>query len=263
MKTSFLLFYLQIFPLPSFRRVVWACITVNLLATFACCIAAIFVCSPISSAWTRWDGEHEAKCINNSNLVYTHAGMGIVMDLIALALPISQIWRLQMNIRKKIGVSLMFGVGAFVTIVSMLRLKSLVEIQNSQNLTCTLLHSPQLTQTLTRVPGDWLEASLWSTIEVEVGLICACMPAIRLGIARIFPKTFGSSADSKQTGANRSHGNTLRSDWAASRIGVTTSVRVTHARRPQTNDQASFVQLVEIDTDRKSAASARSVENAK
>lgn len=36
---------------------------------------------------------------------------------------------------------------------------------------------------------------------------------------------------------------------------MTTSVRVSHAKRPQTNDQASFVQLVEIDADQKSSKS--------
>ncbi|KAK7178971.1 CFEM domain-containing protein [Paraphaeosphaeria sporulosa] len=121
-KTSFLIFFLQIFPLKSFRRIVWICITVNLTATFACAIAAVFVCSPITFAWTQWDGEHQGKCVSNNDLAFAHAGIGIVMDFITLALPISQIWNLHMSSKKKIGVLLMFSVGAFVTIVSLFTL---------------------------------------------------------------------------------------------------------------------------------------------
>lgn len=88
------------------------------------------------------------------------------------------------------------------------------------------------------------------------------MPSIRLGLAHIFPKILGSSvnSNSKQSGPNNSHGNTRGTNWSVNGIGVTTSVRVSHARRPQTNDHASFVQLVEIDADQKSAKSNRSEE---
>ncbi|KAF2450403.1 hypothetical protein P171DRAFT_516288 [Karstenula rhodostoma CBS 690.94] len=244
-KTSFLIFFLQIFPLKSFRKIVWACIVFNLTATFACTIAAIFVCRPISFAWTQWDGEHQGKCVSNNNLAFAHAGMGIVMDFITLVLPISQIWSLHMSVKKKIGVLLMFSVGAVVTIVSILRLRSLMNFAKTQNMT-----------------WDYLEASLWSFIETEVGLICACMPSIRLCLARAFPKIMGSSvhSSSKQTGGNNSHGNTLNTNWSHNAIGVTTSVRVSHAMRPQINDEASFVQLVEIDGDQKSAKSNRSAD---
>ena len=82
------------------------------------------------------------------------------------------------------------------------------------------------------------------------------MPSIRLGLARVFPKIMGSSIqNSKPTKTNNSHGNTLGTNWSMNGIGVTTSVHVSHAMRPQINDEASFVQLVEIDADQKSAKS--------
>jgi hypothetical protein len=110
---------------------------------------------------------------------------------------------------------------------------------------------------------DYLEASLWSIIECQVGIICSCMPSIRLGLARLFPKILGSTRDaaSAQTyGATgpsvaRSEGNTL-SALGRKEINVQTTFRVSHMRKPQTNDdERSFVQLVEIDADAKSAAS--------
>lgn len=238
--------------------IVWSCIGFNLAATCACTMAAVFVCTPVSYAWTQWDGEHLGHCnVSNNNLGLAHGGIGIVMDMVALALPITQIWNLQMSKKKKAGVVLMFSVGTFVTVVSILRLRSLIDFGRTQNLTCMPPVSLLKMRLLISAADDYLDASLWSVIEVEVGIICSCMPSIRLGLARLFPKILGSSiqSSSKPTGAANSHGNTLGTNWSINGIGVTTSVRVSRSMRPQTNDHASFVQLVEIDADQKSSTS--------
>jgi hypothetical protein len=75
-------------------------------------IAATFVCSPVSFSWTQWDGEHTGKCINNNSLAFSHAAHSILIDFITLSLPFTQIWRLHLAMKKKIGVLLMFSVGA-------------------------------------------------------------------------------------------------------------------------------------------------------
>lgn len=77
----------------------------------AFCCAAIFVCSPVSYAWEQWDGEHTGKCINNNSLAFAHAAFNVLLDFVALSLPVPQILGLQLSMRKKVGVLLMFGVG--------------------------------------------------------------------------------------------------------------------------------------------------------
>ena len=249
-KIQFLLFYLHIFPDKNFRRVVWGVIAFNLTSMIAFVFSSIFLCSPVSFAWTQWDGEHHGTCSNNNSLSYANASISILLDFVALSLPLPQIWRLQLSLRKKIGVLLMFSVGAFVTVVSILRLRSFVHFAKTSNVT-----------------WDFTEASLWSIIEWEVGIICVCMPSIRLGLARLFPKTFGSTAQSTSknthaTGPARSGGNTL-SVLGTSGIDVQTTFRLSHARKTQTNDdERSFVQLVEIDGDAKSSSSTRSLAGA-
>lgn len=133
-----------------------------------------------------------------------------------------------------------------VTVVSMLRLRSLVHFANTTDMT-----------------WDYLEASLWSVIECQVGIICTCMPSIRLGLSRLFPKIMGSTNQStaKDTvgPSGRSHGLTTFSGLTANEINVQTTFRVSHAKKPQTtDDERSFVQLVEIDGDSKSAKSSAS-----
>lgn len=84
------------------------------------------------------------------------------------------------------------------------------------------------------------------------------MPSLRLGLSRLFPKLLGSSLQESTNDAygaagpsGRSHGNTLN-NLNANKINVQTTFKVSHARKPQPNDdERSFVQLVEIDTDSK------------
>jgi hypothetical protein len=93
------------------------------------------------------------------------------------------------------------------------------------------------------------------------------MPSVRLGLARLFPKTFGSTAQSTSkntyaTGPARSGGNTL-SVLGTSGIDVQTTFRLSHVRKTQTNDdERSIMQLVEIDGDAKSSSSTRSLAGA-
>lgn len=56
---------------------------------------------------------------------------------------------------------------------------------------------------------EYMGVSKWSTIEINVGIICACMPSMRMLLVRLFPKVLGTSrryyanyGSNNQTGAN-------------------------------------------------------------
>jgi hypothetical protein len=93
-----------------------------------------------------------------------------------LALPLYEVFHLQLSFRNKISVAMMFCVGTFVTVVSILRLKSLVHFGASTNPT-----------------WDQSDVIKWSNIEINVAIICACMPALRVIFVRMFPKLLGST----------------------------------------------------------------------
>ncbi|KAF4462074.1 integral membrane PTH11 [Fusarium albosuccineum] len=83
------------------------------------------------------------------------------------------------------------------TIVSILRLRSLLQYRSdSKNPT-----------------WEFLEAARWSVIETNVGIMCACMPSLRLLLARMSPKLFGSTVQPRNSGpASRTrptHGNSI------------------------------------------------------
>lgn len=53
----------------------------------------------------------------------------------------------------------MVVVGTFVTVVSIIRLASLVEFAKTANITY-----------------EFFTVSIWSAVEISVGIMCACMP---------------------------------------------------------------------------------------
>ncbi|KAF2750589.1 hypothetical protein M011DRAFT_516936 [Sporormia fimetaria CBS 119925] len=176
LKMSLLAFYYRIFPGTRIRKVIIATIVFNVLRTVSFLLVAVFQCQPIKYYWHKWDGEHEGKCVNTNAMSWAHAAISISLDLWMLAIPLAQLVRLRLPWKKKLGVALMFCVGTFVTIVSILRLQSLVYFANSVNPT-----------------WDQFDVINWSTIEVNVGIICACMPTIRVILVRLFPKILGST----------------------------------------------------------------------
>jgi hypothetical protein len=64
----------------------------------------------------------------------------------------------------------MFCTGTFVTVISVVRLHSLIAFGDTDNPT-----------------WNNLKISLWSTIEINVGIITCCMPTLRLLLLRAFP----------------------------------------------------------------------------
>ncbi|EOO03146.1 putative cfem domain-containing protein [Phaeoacremonium minimum UCRPA7] len=176
LKLSLLFFYLNIFQFSKVRKFLWITIAIVVLWGITFVIVAFVQCSPLSFYWTNWDHAHKGTCLNINAIGWANAAISIALDLWMLAIPLSQLPALNLHWKKKIGVALMFCVGTFVTVVSILRLQSLVHFANSLNPT-----------------WDNFDVSLWSATELNVGIICACMPSLRLMLVRLFP-TLGSSA---------------------------------------------------------------------
>ncbi|KAJ4359878.1 uncharacterized protein N0V89_000434 [Didymosphaeria variabile] len=180
LKLSLLFFYKKIFPYAGVQKLLWGTIAFNIMFGVAFTTASIFQCQPIRYYWTKWDGEQKSgKCLNFNALAWANAAISIAVDFWMLAIPLSQIVHLKMAARKKIAVTSMFLVGTFVTVVSILRLQSLVAFANSTNPT-----------------WDQWDVTRWSVIEINVGITCACMPTLRVLLARCLPKMFGPTADS-------------------------------------------------------------------
>jgi hypothetical protein len=187
--------------------------------------ALIFQCSPINYAWLRWDGEHEGTCINVYVGIYAHAAINMILDLIILLMPMPILLKLQTNYswRQKSHVVVMFSFGVIVTAVCILRLNTLIVFGKTQNPT-----------------WDYLPASLWSIVEMQVGVICACLPAAKVFFARLLPGWLGVS-----TAKSRPEASSDRAPSTKPPVKVPDRVSVT-VNSFQTRE-SGFMELVDMD----------------
>lgn len=146
---------MRIFPSRGFK--ISAYIMMGFCAAFLCSMlpAAMFQCWPISYIWEAWTGEAKGKCLNLRALAYASAAFNITLDVAIILLPIRDIVGLNLSQKNKLQVLSMFAVGILsvlhysysegcpltdtldsVTIVSIVRLKSLVKVAHTTNFTC-------------------------------------------------------------------------------------------------------------------------------
>lgn len=109
----------------------------------------------------QWDGEHEGHCINQRGLVFASAAINIFFDLIVFLMPLPLVIPLRVSKYRKFGACVVFLIGLFVTICSIIRLQYLVYWGNTQNPT-----------------WDNTELALWSSVEANWATVCACMPSM-------------------------------------------------------------------------------------
>lgn len=183
-KLSLCFFYLRIFPSQNIRRVLWVTVGFNVLTGLLFVLLAAFHCMPVSHAWKQYEATPSSgQCINNNALAWANAIISIVADFWVIAIPFSQMKKLpQLSWQKKLGVGIMFSTGAFITVVSIIRLQALITFANSKNPT-----------------WDQWETAYWSTIEVNTGVICICLPTMRLILSRVVPGYLSSMRRSKHS----------------------------------------------------------------
>lgn len=110
----------------------------------------------------------------------------VITDLILVILPLPYVWSLHASITQRVVLGGIFALGTFVSIVSMIRLSILLDTAGgTQDLTYT-----------------FKDVYLWSLVEINVGLICACLPNLRpiarvLGLNRFFSSDRSRPSDKR------------------------------------------------------------------
>ncbi|KAH8668745.1 CFEM domain-containing protein [Xylariales sp. PMI_506] len=224
-KISLLLFMLRVFPDRTFRKIVYIVIGLCIAYGVSFILATAFQCSPINYSWLQIDSTVRGSC-NNINLQgWLSAIFNITIDLIIIVLPLKSLYGLQINWKKKFMIMLMFSVGIFVTLVSVIRLRSLILFADSENIT-----------------WDYSPAAWWSTIELHVGIICACLPALRSLFVSLGVKVLGSTK-------GRSRGDTYHSSGSVTLgrgvMGSTNSEKSTPSFLKR-GGESDFIPLVDM-----------------
>jgi len=185
-KTSILIFYLRLSKNTEkvLRLASWLVLGIVNVAGTVLTLLNIFQCRPISAAFDMYEGA--AYCIPILTEFICAAPVNIVTDLAILALPLPVLTGMRLPLRQKVILILTFALGVFVAIVDVVRIYYLQQAVTSV--------TPAVSSNPAATFGDQPEfawnASLsfmWSAVEVNVGIICACIPTLKPLIIRILP----------------------------------------------------------------------------
>ncbi|KAI1917320.1 hypothetical protein LOZ65_005089 [Ophidiomyces ophidiicola] len=173
-KISIVLLYRRIFETTKFRfQYICDCI-IGVVAAYAfvSIIVTLFECAPMARVWDR---SIPGACINFTAFWYMNAAWNISTDLLIFLLPMPLIHTLSLPTRSKIGLTAVFAMGVFVCATSILRMKTLDVSSKSPD-----------------PSHGTLISTMWTTIEANTGIICACLPMLRIPLAQ-FLKYLSSS----------------------------------------------------------------------
>jgi hypothetical protein len=111
-KISVCLFLLRIFQTRSFRYVAYGLIVVNAAIGLTWALVDSFRCLPTRLTWTGWMGEESGQCINFIVSILINCLVNIFVDSVLILMPVWEVIKLQLPLKKKIAVALMFAVGS-------------------------------------------------------------------------------------------------------------------------------------------------------
>ncbi|KAK8080936.1 hypothetical protein PG997_008754 [Apiospora hydei] len=221
-KICLLLFFLRVFPARRFRHACHGTIAFVIAFSIATFTVTIFSCAPVRYFYLGWAGDTAGTCIDINAFWFSQATVNIVTDLWIMALPIPQIFKLDLERKKKIffvsedTVADTGHIGSQSSVSFASRVLSRILAPRTQHvghrdifftnqppyfLSSTIL---RLMETDTTVSTDNnVGAATWSVLECNVGIVCCCMPYVRSLLNRVFPNCFGGTFFSSGGGGKK------------------------------------------------------------
>lgn len=99
--------------------IAWATMAFVSLTLVAFIFAVVFQCHPIEFAWNK---AIDGKCVNQTPIFYSHAGINIVTDFVIYILPMKMLWGVVRPKKDKVGLVIVFAIGIFVCLAGIIRL---------------------------------------------------------------------------------------------------------------------------------------------
>ncbi|KUL84277.1 hypothetical protein ZTR_07565 [Talaromyces verruculosus] len=200
LKTSILIFYLFLSKTNKiFRWAIFATIVVVNAAGTALTMVNIFQCDPVGAAiWFPADGD--AKCFSIVTIYLSSAPVNLITDIAIFFLPLPILTQLRLPRKQKLILIITFSFGFFTAVVDVIRV--------------AYLQSAATSNAIEQMDGlgdggnskhhqdfSWYGAFtfMWSAVEINVGIICACVPSLKPLAARLLPRLIKGSTESAST----------------------------------------------------------------
>jgi hypothetical protein len=152
----------------------------------------IFACNPVRASWDIT--LTTAKCIPVKSIYLGGSLPNVITDAVLVIMPIPYVWRLHAPLMQRIVLASMFMLGIFIAIVSIIRLRIFLSIPIAQSANVTY---------------NFREVIVWSVVEVNIGLTCACLPSLKPAVGFLgLNKLFSFSTNSRPSNATPGPGQT-------------------------------------------------------
>ncbi|KAJ6164237.1 hypothetical protein N7470_002909 [Penicillium chermesinum] len=192
-KTSILVFYLTLTRNQKVYR--WAnyiTIAVVNIAGLVLTFVNVFQCRPVSAAFMATLPAN-AHCTDILTLYLSSSPVNIITDLAILFLPMPLLTQMHLPTKQKGILVVTFSFGFFVAVVDVIRIAFLQQAATSRQLALKSIHI----QNGGTADFSWYASLsfMWSVVEVNVSIICACVPSLKPLVSRIMPKLIKNTSD--------------------------------------------------------------------
>ncbi|MCJ1264234.1 hypothetical protein MMC22_004105 [Lobaria immixta] len=158
--------------------------------------AGIFTCVPRHKLWEPATPGH---CLNSINWYVASGLVNVVSDFAILLIPIFCISLLQMPLKRKIGISVVFAIGLFACSTSIMRAVVSFRLFGVTDLTWELI-----------------PLAYWSDAEIASGLVCVAVPVLPQLIRRLAP-VIKSTFSSYHRGSKGNGSKTFKGSWGGAK----------------------------------------------
>ncbi|KAF2740037.1 hypothetical protein EJ04DRAFT_559494 [Polyplosphaeria fusca] len=172
-KISLCLTYLRLFPSKVDKIFCYTLSIFVSLYTIVCIFLMLFQCTPIRG---YWDVSAKLKCINIRATLVSVAALNSLSDFLVFLWPAKPLWSLQLPLKQRVGLILIFAVGCTVCVAGICRMYYLEVYFESYDIL-------------------WEASIIYGVMSVEMnlGIICGCLSGVKPVLAVVFPRFFGSS----------------------------------------------------------------------
>ncbi|KAI1329712.1 hypothetical protein F5Y16DRAFT_397054 [Xylariaceae sp. FL0255] len=212
------------------RRLLWGTYSI-MGATFLGAFISVFTeCTPLSLLWEAVPAG--VACQNSKVWITTYEVGNLITDIILFILPFPLIFRARVPLWKRTRLSIIFGFGAFLIAVNLVRL---VEGQ--------------------RTPRNLLVMEVWGALEVLIAALVATLPTIYVLLRPSFKKksskrnTSATTAEQRTTSTTSPDGSTKSTKSTANGTNATTASIRQHGQGSSRGGDPSWPIWPEIDED--------------
>ncbi|MCJ1333056.1 hypothetical protein MMC10_009750 [Thelotrema lepadinum] len=205
-KLSILHLYLQLFKLPQFRKVVYAVGALTIAFFIGVVVIQFTICQPFAK---NWDTTLPGTCGDSIASALANSLVDLCLDFIILFLPMPVLWQLHLPLRRKLMLSVAFGLGGIICIITILRAIASANFNESD------------------ITYEVAVLGIYAVLEPSLGIINACMPVMQPALRQLLrlPHPMPSPKSSKYHDLSSSGAGLQRLKSTCSRTNTTATVR--------------------------------------